>query len=141
MKVRIPNAAEWMLGASLIGMAVIAGFLVVRAFEPNPVTFDSLDTVNSPKPGELLFIEATVSRVEKDSCTNGVQIDSRDANGVESRLPVPTRQVSGPFTRYAIVIPDVTQPGPYDVRVRETVYCGNGPRISETPWMAFEVVR
>lgn len=141
MKIRIPNAAEWMLVASLFGMVIIAGFLIARSFEPNPVAFESIDIVNSPKPGELLFVEATVSRVEKDSCTNGVQIDSRDANGVESRLPVPTRQVSGPFTRYAIVVPDVTQPGPYEIRVRETIYCDNGPRISETPWLAFEVVR
>jgi len=141
MKIRIPNAAEWMLGASLIGILVIGGFMVVRAFEPLPVRFESLNIVNSPKPGETLTVEATVTRVEKKDCTNGVQIDSRDSNGVESRLPVPTRQVSGPFTRYTIAIPTEIQPGPYDLRVRETIYCGGNPRISETPWLAFEVMR
>lgn len=138
---RFPNAGEVMIGLTLCGMAALGGVIVSRAMAPSPVAFESVKITNAPKPGNLLIVEATVSRVEKKDCTNGVQIDSRDANGVESRLPVPTRQVSGPFTRYAIVIPDVTQPGPYEVRVRETIYCDNGPRISETPWLAFEVVR
>lgn len=139
MKLRIPNVAEWMLFLSVAGIVILGGFLAVRASEPPPVKFEGLEVVNAPMAGDLLIVEATVYRVEKEGCTNGVQVDSRDADGSEVRLPVPTREVSGSYTRYAIVVPVLTPPGAYELRVRETVYCSGGPRIAETPWMAFEV--
>lgn len=136
---KLPNAGEWMVGLSFLGLLILGGFMVVRALEPNPIQFESVEVKNAPRPGALLIVEATVNRVEKPNCTNGVQVDSRDGAGVEARLPVPTRQVVGPFSRYAIVIPAVTQPGPYDFRIRETIYCEGRPRIAETPWLSFKV--
>lgn len=135
----LPNAGEWMVGLSFLGLLVLGGFMVVRALEPDPVQFESLEVKNAPRAGDLLIVEATVNRIKKTDCTNGVQVDSRDSAGVEARLPVPTRQVAGPFSRYAIVIPDVTKAGDYDLRIRETIYCDGRPRIAETPWLAFEV--
>lgn len=141
MKKKFPNLAEWMIGTAFVGLIIMGGVIVSRAIEPPPVQFKSIDIKNSPKPGELLIVEASVRRTEKLSCTNGVQVDSRDEQGVEARLPVPTRQVLGQHTQYAIVIPTVTHPGTYGLRVRETVYCDGRPRIAETPWLAFEVMR
>lgn len=140
MKIHTPNLGEWMVGLAFVGLLILGGFMIARALEPAPVAFESVKVANAPKAGDLLIVEATVNRIEKEGCTNGVQVDSRDVNGVEARLPVPTRQVAGPFSRYAIVIPDATVPGPYELRVRETVYCDGRPRIAETPWLAFEVV-
>lgn len=141
MKIHTPNLGEWMVGAAFVGLVIMGGVMVARAIEPPPVQFRSIDIKNSPKPGELLIVQAAVRRKDKPNCTNGVQVDSQDSKGVEARLPVPTRQVLGMSTQYAIVIPTVTHPGTYGLRVRETVYCDGRPRIAETPWLAFEVVR
>lgn len=140
MKVYIPKVAEWMLSASVVGILVIGGFMVYRALQPPPIVFVGIDVVNSPRAGELLMVEAEVKREAETGCTNGVQVDAMDRAGVMTRYPIPTRTISGGSSRYAIVVPETTLPGSYRLKIRETIYCGGGPKISETPWVAFEVV-
>ena len=138
MKIRIPYAAEVMLLFAFIGVLGLGGLILFRTLS-QPVSFESIEVKNSPRAGDLLIVEATVKREPIDGCTNGVQIDVRDQNGVEARYPIPTRQVAGVFTRYAIVVPEVANVGDHQLRVRETVYCGWWPKTAETPWITFTV--
>lgn len=140
MKIHVPRAAEWMLAASVVGLFVIGGFMVYRAVQPPPISFEAVSVENSAKAGGTLYVSATVRRADQAGCTNGVQIDARDSIGGTVRYPVPARTIRHNTSRYAIVVPSGTYPGPYWMKIRETSYCSGGPKIAETPWVPFEVV-
>lgn len=142
MKVPKFDVGWLMLGLSVAGLMGLAIYLTSQALKPPPVRFEAIKIMNSPvKPPSKLFVVAETKRRLEESCTNGVQIDTRNDAGSILRLPVPAREVSGDVSRYSIVIPEETAPGMYDLKIRETSYCGGSPQIVESPWLAFEVSR
>lgn len=142
MKIPKFDVGWLLLGLSVAGLVSLAGFLTVSALRPPPVKFDAIEILNSPvTPPQKLFVVAETVRHSESECTNGVQIDIRNNAGSILRLPVPAREVHGSFSRYSIVVPEETSPGPYDLKIRETSYCGGAPKIVESPWLAFEVGR
>lgn len=136
------SAMEVMLGLSVAGMAVLAVFLAAQRLQPPPMTFESLEVVNSPvSKSELLYVVAETRRRDLDDCTNGVQVDVRDLDGSVTRLPVPAREITDAVSKYSIVLPETTNIGAYGLRIRETWYCGDRPHTVETPWLPIEVLQ
>lgn len=135
-----PNFLTGTLVALALAFAALGYFVFRGLLEPPPVKFSSIEILNSPvRPPEKLFVVAETERRDESDCTNGVQVDTRNESGSILRLPVPAREVHGSFSRYSIVIPEETVAGKYDLKIRETSYCGGPPKIVESPWLAFEV--
>lgn len=135
------NAMEIMLGLSAAGLFVLAVVMTADRMKPPPMIFEAVSIVNSPiAKGELLYVVAETRRRDLDGCTNGVQVDVRDLGGAITRLPVPSREIDGNVSRYDLVVPATVAPGSYGVRIRETWYCGERPRVVETPWLSMTVL-
>lgn len=130
-----------MLAASALGLLAIGGVLLVRGFAPPPVRFESIEVVNDRvTDDELLFVKATTPRQEIPGCINGVQIDLKDDIGNILRLPIPAREVGRDTSEYAVVIPQGTTPGRYQMKVREIFTCKDRIEAVEAPWVPVEIV-
>lgn len=130
-----------MLGASAVGILALGGIYTARALQPPPVIFESIEVVNpSVTDDELLYVKARTLRREVEGCVNGVQIDLKSEIGNILRLPIPAREVGRDFSQYAIVIPQGTTPGDYQLMVREVFTCVDGVEAVETPWVPMRVL-
>lgn len=136
-RIGIPEA---LLGLSCAGLVALAIVVTARALEPPALAFTALSVINPQVSSEnLLYVVAETERRESD-CVNGVQIELRDARGAQTRLPIPAREIAGNRSTYAIVIPKGTQPGRYQMLVREIFTCQDGVEMIEAPWLPIEVV-
>lgn len=130
-----------MLALSFAGLAAIITIFILRYLAPPPVEFESIAVANSPvTAGREMIVVAETHRREPDGCTNGVQVEARSTSGAVTRLPVPARVVDQNVSTYTIEMPITMDPGAYWLRLRETVYCSDGPKISVAPWVPMEVV-
>lgn len=139
MKFR-PDPLFVLSAAALMGAVTVIGLVVWREVSPAPVKFDAVGVLADVAiPGERFRVVAETHRRPAVECTNGVQIEIRDVNGVNTRLPIPAREIEGSKTTYIIDLPETTVPGQYGVKIRETFFCGGRPKTEESPWIALEV--
>jgi len=142
MRVRFPRPAETMLALAFVGVLIMAGFILTRAFEPPRLTWVALRVVNAPVADRKLIVQAETKRRDSVQCTNGVQADMRSFSGTITRLPAPVRalQQNGD-ARYELELPENITAGTYGVRLRESFYCSGSPDSAVAPWLEFQVVR
>lgn len=126
----------------LLGLAVAALITIIvhRFTAPPMMTFDAISTQTKPASAASPFIvKARTPRRDAEGCTNGIQIEVKDARGELTKLQIPPRTIDGDLSTYSLIIPESLQSGRYALKLRESFYCGGAPEIVEAPWVFIEV--
>ncbi len=130
------------IGVGTAGLAVlVAAFaLAVGATRPPALIWESIDVLPDPVNEGQIVVTAVTRRAERAGCTNGIQADMRTPGASVVRLDPPVREAAADGTsNYTVDLPRLTQPGTYQVRLRETFNCGGRPEAVESPWLTFGV--